>query len=77
MTCDAEGEGVIARQLEPALLRQLSASDGEERGDAGLGGQHVVAGLVDLARAHVVADGENLAARIDEEAEFGILRQLF
>ncbi len=64
----AEGVGKIARQLEPALLAEIAARNGEEGGDAGLGGEHVIAGFVGFLRRHVEADGENLPIGIDEES---------
>ena len=42
----AVDENVGAVEAEPGLLRDVSLGDGDERGDAGLGGEEVVAGGV-------------------------------
>jgi hypothetical protein len=65
----AEGEGMGAAQLEPALLPDIAFRDGDKRGDARLGGEHVVAGGVQLFAGNVIADGEHLPVLLDEETE--------
>ena len=61
-------EYVRAIEAEPGLLGDVSLGDGDEGGDAGLGGEEVVAGGVELMSCAVVADGEELAGFDEEEA---------
>ncbi len=61
-------EDVGAVEAEPGLLGDVAFGDGDEGGDAGLGGEEVVAGGVELVSGTVVADGEELAGFDEEEA---------
>src|SRR6185437_5988484 len=56
----AKSEGVIPGELEPALLRQIAASDGEEGGDARFRGQQIVAGGEDATSSGIEPDGKHL-----------------
>ena len=65
----AVDEDVRAIEAEPGLLGNVALGDGEEEGDASLGGEEVVAGVVELAGEGVVADREELAGLDKEEGE--------
>jgi hypothetical protein len=76
-----QDESPKARACSRPSLNQLSwrnlvAGNGKERGNAGFGGDHVVTGFVELLRAHVVADGKNLAAGVGEKGEFRFFETL-
>ena len=55
--------------LNQPCCGKLAARDGDEGGDARLGGQHVVGGDVSLLELHIVADGEKLPLLVDEKGE--------
>jgi hypothetical protein len=71
----AAGGRQPAAQREPVLLRQLALGDGDEAGEAGLGGEQVVVAGVDPVVAHAVADRQQAALAVVEEldVEFGEL----
>ena len=68
-----EGDGVIAGQLEPALLGDVSFGDRQEGRDAGLGGEHVVGRGVQLPPCDLVPDGEEQAAFVQQEAKIHLI----
>ena len=59
--------------LNQLSLGKFPARDGEKRGDAGFRGEHVVAGIKQNLRAHVIADGEQPPGGIDKEIQIPCL----
>ena len=61
------GRGQQPAEAEPVLLRELALGDGDEAGQARLGGQQVVEAGVEPVVADVVADRQQVAVAVVEE----------
>ena len=59
-------------QVEPVTLRHVAASDGQEAGEAGLGGEQVVMRIIEPVEPQVEADGKELARLVIEHAKIHV-----
>ncbi len=66
----------LAAEVEPVLLRRVALGDGDEAREARFRRQEVVVRVVGLPRGDVVADAEDLALLVEEEAEVHPLEKL-
>jgi len=70
MRADPLSTGVKARpRWKPVGGRDVALGDGDEARQAGLGGEEIVVVRIEPALGNPVADGEELARRVVEEAE--------
>ena len=62
-------------EAEPVLVRSVALCDGEEAGQAGLGGEVVVMIGEEAVAAVVVADAEHIQVGVVELREIGLVNQ--
>src|SRR4029077_5159485 len=67
--------GVRPAQEKPNVLRDIFLGDGGEYGDARLRSQQVVTGRCVLSRFDLEAERQQLAPRIEQEAEVHVIRE--
>ena len=51
------------------LARYIALGDGDETGEAGLGGKHIVIAGIEAPLRHTVSEREQMALRVIEKAE--------
>ena len=68
--------GHLAAEVEPVRDGHVALGDGDEAREAGFRGQEIVGAAVEAAVRDAVADREDLAGRVEEEAELHGLEEL-